>query len=270
MKDLSGKYVCEQTAACGRPFIVLERPRLASVALRSDWMEQALSPNIAGLTDCQRAELSAHWARLGQMEHASIAAFARFNLQLLALGAPVELVEACNRALVDETAHTRLCFALASQYAGIPLGPSQLEVRDCFEDMSLASVAKLVLREGCLGETVAALEALADADIATDPVIERVLRRIAEDEQRHAELAYRFLDWALAQSSPEERAELEHEAERRLARFEHEARSQAQRVAVRDVVRPLVAALFAQRELPQAVYRRREGTHGGAARVRHC
>jgi len=180
------------------------------------------------------------------MEHASIAAFARFNLQLLSLGAPAQLVEACNRALIDETAHTRLCFALASQYAGMPLGPSKLELGDCFEDMSLGCFMKLVLREGCLGETIAALEALESAEIATDPIVEQVLRRIARDEQRHAELAYRFLAWGLAQSSDDARLEIAREAEQRLAELERDALNQAQRVAAREVVGPLLGELFAQ------------------------
>ncbi|MEO6598422.1 MAG: hypothetical protein ABIQ16_01020, partial [Polyangiaceae bacterium] len=97
---------------CGRPFLIQEAARLADVAERRDWLELETLPDLSGLSALDRAELAAHWARLGQMEHASIAAFARFSLQLLSLGAPAELVEACNRALVDETAHTRLCFAL--------------------------------------------------------------------------------------------------------------------------------------------------------------
>jgi len=57
-----------------------------------------------------------------QLEHASIAAFARFSLQLLSLGAPAGLIDDCTRALGDETAHARLCFQLASAYAGRAIG----------------------------------------------------------------------------------------------------------------------------------------------------
>ncbi|MES1173879.1 MAG: ferritin-like domain-containing protein [Myxococcales bacterium] len=243
--NAQGRNVCH-TAVCGRPFIVADLPRWAAVASRADWLDDSLTPNLAGLTPLERAERAAHWARLGQMEHASIAAFARFNLQLLSLGAPSELVEACNRALADETRHTRLCFALASSYAGLPLGPSKLEVRDCFDDTSLAAIMKLVLREGCLGETGAALEARADAALATDPVVEEVLLRIAHDEQAHAELGFRFLAWALTQSSDEARLEIAHEAELRLAELEREAQNPVQRVAAREVVGPLLNALFAE------------------------
>jgi hypothetical protein len=47
------------------------------------------------------------------MEHASVAAFARFTLDLLALGAPADLVQSAQQALGDEIAHAELCFGLA-------------------------------------------------------------------------------------------------------------------------------------------------------------
>jgi hypothetical protein len=59
----------------------------------------------------------------------------------------------------------------------------------------------LTFREGCVGETVAALEAREALDRASDPEVRSVLERIAEDEQRHAELAWRFVRWALGQDA---------------------------------------------------------------------
>jgi hypothetical protein len=55
----------------------------------------------------------------------------------------------------------------------------------------------LVLAEGCFGETGAALDAFESAESAADPVIAAAYGRIAADEQRHAELAFRFVRWAL-------------------------------------------------------------------------
>ena len=251
---------------CGRPFIVAQAPRWAKLAERADWNQASVTPNVRALSAQQRAQLHAHWARLGQMEHASIAAFARFSLQLLSLAAPPELVEACTTALADETKHTRLCFALASAYGGSAVGPGPLEVRDCFEDVSLSGIAKLVIREGCIGETVAALEALEAASAAQDPTVKAVLSQIARDEQRHAELAFKFLHWVLEQA-PGLHAELAQDAELALLETERAtaahmnepadgllaahglpgsaARSTAQRSALQHVVRPLLSAVFA-------------------------
>jgi len=251
---------------CGRPFLIAGAERVAAVTPRGDWFDPTLTPNPSDLTPVQRAQLAAHWARLGQMEHASIAAFARFQLQLLSLGAPSELVEACNRALSDETAHARTCFAMASAYGGTPVGPGRLDIEHCFEDTSLGAVAKLVLREGCLGETVASLEAMAAAEVSSDPAVKQALTRIAHDELSHAELAFKFLRWALSHASAELRHELACAAAQQLADFESNARSAERErtddrlaahgllagdalraihlAAVRDVSRPLLAALF--------------------------
>jgi hypothetical protein len=186
--------------ACGRPFLVDAEPRLAPTVRSRDWADAAaLSPRVADLSADERASHAAHWTHLGRLEHASIAAFARFSLQLLALGAPPELVDACTRALADETAHTRLCFQLASAYAGHAIGPGPLDVGGCLQATSLSDVVDLVLVEGCFGETRAALEALEAAAVATDPAIAAAYAQIATDEQRHAELAFRFVKWALAQ-----------------------------------------------------------------------
>jgi len=239
---------------------------MAAVEPRADWLDATLAADPSALTPLERAQLAAHWARLGQMEHASIAAFARFNLQLLSLGAPCGLVEACNRALADETAHARTCFALASSYGGSAVGPARLDIEQCFEDTSLAAVAKLVLREGCLGETVAALEAVAAAEVASDRAVKQALTRIAQDELDHAQLAFQFVRWALSISATEMRDELAREAAEQLADFESDAlragRAQTDDrlaahgllggdalraihlAAVRDVSRPLLSALF--------------------------
>jgi hypothetical protein len=197
----AGRMVCDGQAVCGRPFLVEATARMAAVAARSDWSEARVSPRVSHLSAAEREEHAAHWSKLGQLEHASIAAFARFSLQLLSLGAPAELVEACTQALADETAHARLCFALASSYAGRALGPGPLDIAGSLTPTSLIDIVDLVILEGCLGETGAAFDALVAAEGADDPVIAGAYQQIAADEQRHAELAFRFLRWAFEQDS---------------------------------------------------------------------
>jgi hypothetical protein len=185
-------------AECGRPFLVHEQARVAPVTRSAAWRAaERLKPRVDHLTEAERASLAAHWTHLGQLEHASIAAFARFSLQLLALGAPPDLVESCTQALADETAHTKLCFELASAYAGRAIGPGPLDIDGSLAASSLTDIVDLVLAEGCFGETGAALDAFEAAETAVDPVIVATYAQIAQDEQRHAELAFRFVRWAL-------------------------------------------------------------------------
>jgi hypothetical protein len=148
--------------------------------------------------DPQLAErLAAHWTALGLMEHASIAAFARFALQLLQVGAPPALLAEAQRALMDETDHARMCFELASRYAGSPVGPAPLAMQGALDVTSLRDIVMLTVLEGCVGETVAALEAAEAAAHAVDPIVRSVLQQIQSDELRHAQLAWKFVTWAL-------------------------------------------------------------------------
>jgi hypothetical protein len=187
-----------QACAIGRPFLVAGAHRTAEIAERADWICGGMTPALDGLTDELRDTLAAHWREVGLMEHASVAAFARFAMQLLAQGAPPDLVLAAQDAMRDETQHARLAFALASAYAGRDIGPGPLAIDGALDEESPRDILRMVIREGCIGETVAAIEAAEAAEHATDPLVKHTLARIADDEQRHAELAWRYVTWAVS------------------------------------------------------------------------
>jgi len=206
--DSEGVRICEDIqCAIGRPFLVEGHERLAEKARRRDWSRQ-VDPMVDGLSEVERQALARHWTKVGLMEHASIAAFARFALQLLAQGAPAELVDRTQEAMADETRHARTCFALAGAYAGEPVGPGPLPVEGALEDQDPLTILRLVVREGCIGETVAAIEAAEAAAHASDPVVRVILEGIAADEHRHAELAWRYVDWVLARGEERHAATL--------------------------------------------------------------
>jgi hypothetical protein len=191
--------VCvDPQCAIGRPFLVAGNERLAGVIARADWSAADISPQLDHLSTTERAALAAHWTQTAQMEHASVAAFARFVLQLLSRGAPPDLIHAAQDAMRDETEHARLCFALAGAYAGSAIGPAPLSLDGALEDQDARGILVGTILEGCIGETVAAIEAAEAAAHAVDPAVAAVLSRIAADETRHAELAWRYLAWALA------------------------------------------------------------------------
>ncbi len=181
----------------GRPFLIADEVRLARPASRRDWREHELVLDTA-LPDEEQRALAEAWLSNALMEHASIAAFARFTLELLAVGAPADLIRDSNAAALDETRHAAQCFALASRYAGDALGPGPLVVDGALDGVSLEKLVVTTIAEGCIGETIAAIEAAERGAHATDPVVREVLAGISEDETRHAELAWRFVAWALA------------------------------------------------------------------------
>jgi hypothetical protein len=212
----------ESGGTCGRPFLVSGTERLASAMPRGDWRDaERPLPELGALTATERLALAAHWQAAALMEHASIAAFARFALELLALGAPAELVEQTTMAIKDEQHHATTCFALASAFAGAPTGPGPLPIDGCLSAVDLESVTVTTFLEGCIGEMLAAVEARELALAAVDPVVRQTLARIAEDESRHALLAWRFLGWALVRGdkrlADRVRAVWQREAERSIA-----------------------------------------------------
>jgi hypothetical protein len=192
-----GGRACVTAGVCGRPFLVAGEARLAPLCEQGCGWASARLPTLAPLDARARAAVARHWSRNALMEHASVAAFARFVLELLALGAPAELVRDAQRALGDEIEHAEICFALASAHAGEVLGPGKLSPEGALGRMSLVDVVETAILEGCIGETLAAVEALAAAQYATDDAARSALTRIAEDERRHAELGFRFVRWAL-------------------------------------------------------------------------
>ncbi len=195
----NSRHECYQACVFGRPFLVRGSAQTADVARRSDWQASDLNPDVDVLSPQQREALGRAWARMAQMEHASIAAFARFALQLLSVGAPASLIEQTYDAMRDETEHAKMCFALAGSYSGQPVGPATLPVGDALADLSPEAILVTTILEGCIGETVAAIEAAEALEHTRDPVVRGVLSKIAGDEKRHAGLAWQYVRWVTSQ-----------------------------------------------------------------------
>lgn len=262
-----GRQCQPALCAVGRPFIVDGAERLANTARRDDW--RATTEGAVGVTLSpeERAQVSGAWANIGLMEHASVAAFARFSLQLLSLAAPSPLIEACNQAMVDETLHAKLAFGLSSQVSGKAVGPGRLPMDHALDTNDLESVVLGAVLEGCIGETVAAVEAAQGLSTAQEPVVVSALARIAEDERRHADLAWQFVRWALTQDAslaPKIQALVAREIacsagtgesspEPVLARFglvSAAARQNLRRDVLREVVAPCIDALCSHVAVP--------------------
>jgi hypothetical protein len=204
----SSGRVCQGRPICGRPFLIDGEPRQASIVeYPAGWIAQ-VAPSVAALSPVSRAALADHWTHNGLMEHASVAAFARFTLELLALGAPASLVRAAQQALADEIAHAELCFGLVRVYAGRTIQPGPLTIQGALDRQSYADIVHRAIAEACIGETLAAVEAAEAREHASDPEVRAVLGRIAADEARHAELGFRFLRWVLATGTPAAREQL--------------------------------------------------------------
>ncbi|MBL9105548.1 MAG: hypothetical protein JNL82_31720 [Myxococcales bacterium] len=143
-----------------------------------------------------RRTLAALWRADARDEHASVAAFARATLELLAVGAPPGLVAASQQASLDEIRHAQVCLGLAARLDGeaAEFGPlPALAPRGG----GLVALACATFLEGCVGETIAALAAGRAARGASEPAVREALAAVADDEARHAELAWATVAWAV-------------------------------------------------------------------------
>jgi hypothetical protein len=133
-----------------------------------------------------------YFARVAHLEAASVHAFRGLRRDLERFGAPSSLARAARRAEQDERRHARVMARFARRFGG---NAPRARVRSA-RARSLEEVAHENGVEGCVRETYAALIATWQAARATDPEIAREMAAIAEDETRHAALAWAFARWA--------------------------------------------------------------------------
>ncbi len=214
-KTLSGETGTETDACCYQVEVVdsnpsadcsIGRPYFEAGALRRAPLEfgPSLPTDVCAGGDPHRA---AAWAAAGADEHASIAAFSRLALQLLAHGAPSDLLRAVHQAALDEVAHAERCWALARRFGGASVAAGVFPFSEPVAvDGTLAALAADAVREGCLGETLGAHLARVAAELAPEAEVKAALGAIAAEESEHAVLSYRIVAWALSAGGGEVRA----------------------------------------------------------------
>jgi hypothetical protein len=214
---------------------------------RNDWTLAIGGLALADLAPDARIALAAHWTREAAFEHASIASFAQLTLDLLSVGAPPDLLEATQRATLDEIEHARITFALATAYAGAPVGPAALSALPG-ASRTLAAIARSTFIDACVGESVASATLADGSRRASDPVLRDLLATMAEDEERHAELAWRIVAWALRSGDPEVARALAHAQDEVTAELMSLAAGAAadglRATVLREVVLPCTVALL--------------------------
>jgi hypothetical protein len=246
----------------------------ASLASREEWRLSSvddLSGNLdlsRSLPEPLRAALARAWTDAALRAHAAVATYARFALQLMSLGAPPQLLQGCSQAMQEELAHAQACFSLARRYATSQVGPGPLPTT-ALPEADVTAVVLEVVERGCIAEAVSALCAREALEHCQDPATREVLVRHHAAKAQQAQLAWRFVAWALrgaqrelpdhvrvafltSLSAPKVSAALG-ETDRLLLRYG--VLSASQRAALeqrilRDVVLPCMEALLARSAAP--------------------
>ncbi len=181
-------------------------------------------------------EVGAWFAQLSHLEGASIAAFRTLRAELVAHRAPRELVLLAERSAKDEVRHTRATARLARRFGATPkLAKVRRGAIRSLEALAIENAA-----EGCVRETFGALLAAYQAVHAEDADVRAQMAKIADDETRHAALAWAVAEWASSRLDDDGRA--------RVAK----ARAQAIRDLMDEVDAATPASLVATAGLPTA------------------
>lgn len=236
----------------GRPLLDGDAMILAALRPGSSWScdpaevaAPADQPD-AGLDPQLRARLGELWIEDARMEHASIAAFERATLELMAMAAPPALLAELQLAASDEVVHAQRCFGLAARFSGEQREPGPLAALEPRVtgltgldagggSQAGADWVRLALDtfvEGCVGETIATLTARRAMRDCEDPASLATLSLIVDDEGRHAGLAWQTIRW-IVESCAEHQAAV-------LAALEQQAKVLA--AAAREACEALPAA----------------------------
>ena len=247
------------------------RPSHAPPASRDDWRLSVVDDLAAHMAPSQNPPeglsptLARAWTDAGCEAFAAVAAYSRFALQLMNLGAPPQLLSGAAQAMQDEVVHAQACFSLARRFGARDVGPVPLTNAEPTQDWDTTSVVLEVVQRGCIGEAVSALSAREALEHCQDAATREVLVRRQTTKAQQAQLAWRFVAWSLrgagrelpdhvrvaflsALSAQKPSAPLD-ERDRQLMRYG--VLSEPQRVALtqrilRDVVLPCMEALLSR------------------------
>ena len=168
----------------------------------------------------ERAPIGRELDGMAMMEHVSITAFLELAAQLETHGAPIDLIARCRAAADDERHHVELLIEIGAERPSATLVSAAAT-------SSLLEIARHNAVEGCVIETWAALLARHQSERAPEPCVRRAFERIADDEARHAQLAWELHAWFVEALDPAAAAEIEAARAQALARLERAALQQA-------------------------------------------
>jgi hypothetical protein len=164
------------------------------------------------------------FAEVAHLEAASVLSFARLAGELQMLGAPAALIDAAHASREDEVRHARMTSKMAKRFGAEPATPRVTET-------SMRSELAIALEnavEGCVRETYGALVAHRQAAAASDESIRCMMQVIAEDETKHAGLAWDVAAWLEPRLTVDERVLVDDARRRAVADLRRELETEVE------------------------------------------
>jgi len=148
------------------------------------------------------------WIDKAFSEHASIATFAKFSVELMSLGAPLWFLERSNVAALQEIEHAQISFDVLNMYLMHNYADNGCIVYNSFPshtmniDGDYNRIALDTAIGGCFGETLSAMTYQHQLNVdlkgeSDDSTVGQKLNGIANDEVEHAALAWTTVKWII-------------------------------------------------------------------------
>ena len=194
---------CKDIRVEGRPFIVKNSSRSTISVIKNQGSKDVTNKweleigNINLRNKSYNLDVGDQFLKQAEGEHASVASFARHTLQLLTMGAPAELLTASQKASIDEIKHAKMCYGLAGNFLRSRVEAGVLDVEESLEFSTHKDIIQSVITEGCIGETLSAIQMKVGSQSAKQSVVKQILEEIAIDESKHAQLAWNTIQWAI-------------------------------------------------------------------------
>jgi hypothetical protein len=157
----------------------------------------------------ERARIA--WTTVAISEYRAAVALADVQRALLVANAPLDLVGMAGDFVADEVLHVELASRLAMELGGGAPIAVDLEsmVNEKPEHQTPREHAnELVVRVGCVAETLSGAVAVETLRVVDDPLIHAIVEQIARDESRHMRLGWLYLEWAAEDMEQSERERL--------------------------------------------------------------
>ena len=169
------------------------------------------SLDLARYPDAHGLEARRIWSNGVFTEYASAAAFSALTAELLACGAPVDLIAAAADIVVDELFHVELSARLTMELGGaVPLAFDLARIAPVTSPGArpLLRAAEIAVATSCVSESLSVPAMARSRALADEPLIRGVLDVLVADEGPHARLGFWFLEWASGRLTTAERAQL--------------------------------------------------------------
>jgi hypothetical protein len=153
----------------------------------------------AQLSPAERQRLAETWTRRSAAEYLAVSTFAVLAIDLVAAGAPADVLSLCMRAGIDEVRHAELCLRMIEIYGGkrVMPPPGMSSLPDDPERPKLHQALANTMLVSCVSETYATTVLTATRDLTKDPVAHAVLTSIYSDEVMHARLGWSYLRYGI-------------------------------------------------------------------------